>query len=452
MSPHQLRFAALFLLPAAIVSGQQFDPLTIFGGPSVLGRAYGAGAARRSTLVAFRPFVSLRAIFDDSYTSTNLDENGEPITRDLSGYLISGGVYGQKTWRRSQLSMGLLGGYRNYTTRFNTSNGWNARALLGYSHQVGKRALFRSTNVFGTIDRSFGYGLGFNSPLQELDPAFESDPDDEIYDSRVTFFSNSNSLSYTFSPRWSGSMNGGVFANKRTRGLISARGTNASGDIAYRVTRRQTISVSYGYNQFNFSDRYGNSFMQLMGVGYAWEMGDGWVVNLRALGYRLENEGLQRVTISPEIAAIIGQGTGLETFYRLNYFPGFMGSLSKSFRTMTAGVTAANTVRPGNGIYLTSRTTRLSGYYSYTGIRHWNFHARMGTFRRANLLRFSGNIRNIYGGAGVGYQLGPGLQLSANAIYRTLSSTTPDNDFVRRGWRYTFGISYSPGDIPLALF
>jgi hypothetical protein len=447
-----IALAGFFLSLPNCLLGQGFDPSAIFGGPSVLGRSLGSGISRPSQRVSFRPFFTARGVVDNAFTSTQLDDNGEPITLDLRGYLLSGGVYGSKQFKNSSLTLQVTGGYIDYRRSNRNFYGFNSRSTLGYTQRVGRRAVFNSSALFGTWNRTFGTGFGVTSPLQELDPAIDADIDEDVFDRRVTFFSSMNSLSYSLSPRLSASMNGGFFNTKRASGLISARGTNASGDVAYRLTRRQTISASYGYNEFNFSERYGNSFMQIIGVGYAWDMGNQWMLNLNVRGFRLETDTLQRVAISPEIAAIIGQNVGFETAYRLNYFPGFLGSLSKSFRTMSFMVSAQNTIRPGNGVFMTSRMERYGVGYSYTGIRKWNFGARVGRFERTNLMRFSGSFRTYNGGASVGYQLLPTLQLNAAALYRDILSTTSDNNFRRSGWRYTFGVSFAPGDIPISLF
>lgn len=430
---------------------QGFDPSAIFGGPSVLGRALGARVARPAQVATFRPFVSARGIVDNAFTAITLDPNGEATEQSLRGYIINGGVYGSKQFKRSAVTVSGTVGYLSFR-RASTFSGWNGQAVVGFSQQLGKRAVFNTTNMIGSWNRSFGLGFGVTTPVQEIDPALDADLNDDVFDTRIRFINNSNSLSYAFTPRWSASLNGGFFRTDRSRGLISVRGTNASGDIAYRLTRRQTLSASYGYTEFNYDDRYGNTFMQTIGVSYGWDLGNNWVMNLGAQGFRLEIDGLQTVQISPEIAAIIGQRVGLETFYRVNYFPGFSARVTKSFRKMSASVAARRTIFPGNGLLRTSRFDNISAFYSYTGIRKWNFGARVGYTERENLVGFNANFRNYFGGTSVGYQLFPTLQLNAGAMYRDVRSTTSDRDFSRNGWRFTFGISFSPGDIPLALF
>lgn len=443
--------AVSLLLPPPILLGQGFDPNAIFGGPSVLGRSRGAGVTRPSQQVAFRPFVGVRGVVDNAFTAIVLDENGNATTQALRGYIVNGGVYGAKQFKRSALSLTATGGYLDYRTARDLS-GWNARGLIGYTQQVGKRAVFNTANMIGSWNRAFGAGFGILSPIEELDPALDVDIDEDVFDSRVRFLSTSNSMSYALSPRWSTSANGGFFRTDRTQGLISVRGANASGDIAYRLTRRQTISVSYGFNEFNYNERYGNTFIQTLGINYAWDLGNRWTLNLGARGFRLEVDALETVRISPEIAAIIGQNVGFETIYRVNYFPGYVANMTKSFRKMSAGVFGQSTIRPGNGIMLTSRFDRYGGHYSYTGIRKWNFGAQVSRFERTNLVRFAAQFRTYLGGVSVGYKLSPTIQLHAAALYRDIQSTSAEREFSRNGWRYTFGVSFAPGDIPISLF
>ncbi len=421
-----------------------------FGGPSVLGRSMGARLGASSRQVRLRPYISLRGIHDSGLTAAQTTPDGEVIPgRTLAGYQANAGLYGTKAWRSQQLALGLNVGYQDYSGR---NGGMTFVTNGGYTAQLNNRTTFLSSFAVGSTNRAYGYGLGFLNSNLGLDPTSELTPeDDDFYDNRTTYGSSMNTLSYMFSQRTSVSATGGVFMMNRSNGLVSSRGTSASGDIAYRLSRRQTISVSYSFREFNFDQQYGNTFMQMIGVGYGFGIGRNWNVNLRVIGYRMESEGLRRVEIDPEIAAIIGTSTGFEPYYRLNYLPGYFASVERGFRNMSINAAYGNTISPGNGVYLTSRQQRWNVGMTYTGIHKWNFNIRGGYMERNNMLRFSGRAKGYSAGAAAVYRIGGGWQATGGAAYRNVNSQS-EGTYSRRGWRFMAGISWSPGEFPMAIF
>ncbi len=412
-----------------------------------MGRSAGAGIARRSTQVRMRFFGSVMGIYDSGLTAY-YSSSSDASNSSLWGYMVRGGVYGTKSWRKTDLSLSYAGGYTAYT-RSSGFNGTNQSLVIGLSHSINKR-LFLQSSVIGTIwNRAYGYGFGYFTPGQALDPALNPLPLDDIYDSTTYTFTNANTLGYQFTPRTSFGATGGPFVTKRTNTLISVAGIFASGDISHRITRSQTLTAAYTFNQFNFSGRYGNSAITMASLGWAWR-GRRWDANLTAAIARIESEGLEMVQLDPAVAEIVGFSTGTQAYYKLNYYPTFRALLASRFRRSTVGVTAFRQIRPGNGVILTSLTTGGYAYASYTGLRKWTMSARTGVAQYKGLIRFTNSTTNFDAGGQVGYQLRSDLQFSAAMYYRKQS--TSGTDFRRDGFRITVGISYSPGDIPLALW
>jgi len=267
----------------------------------------------------------------------------------------------------------------------------------------------------------------------------------------MNFASTSNTLQYRFGPRLSVAATGGVNTIQRSGGLFASTGFQARGDISYRISRNQTITVDYGAQSFDFRDSYGNTFLQDVAVQYGAAIGRRWQLNLRGGGFEIKNQGIQRVQLRPEIAEILGVRVGLEAFYRVNYLPNFQVGLNGRFRSSTMSLVANRGVNPGNGIILMSSTQNVSASYNYVGIRHWTFSGLGGWTRMTNLVRFTARNEGYTAGGQVGYQIRPALQLNVSAIYRDMQ-TTAVSRFQRAGTRIAVGLTYSPGDVPLSLW
>jgi hypothetical protein len=101
-------------------------------------------------------------------------------------------------------------------------------------------------------------------------------------------------------------------------------------------------------------------------------------------------------------------------------------------------------------VYLTSKMESLLGGYSYTGVRHWNFGADSGYTRLSALTQTLG----AYSSYGVGGGATRDLKKGLHAVLR-LDARRYDvagNGFSRNDFRVMLGLSFSPGDVPLALW
>ena len=422
-----------------------------FGGPSVMGRSLGAGIARRSAQARFRPFATVRGVYDSGLSAFRLNPDGTVgDALGVGGVEVSGGIYGAKSWRRSQLAANYLGGYRRYPGD-SPFNGSEHSGNFGLSYQPTPRLALLTSNTAGTLIRNAAFGLTLTNPFQTIDPAFMGVPTNEVFDVRLNFFSSANTISYALAPRLSVAATGGVFLTQRAGSLVSGRGVLAGGDISRRLDRLSTGTLAYNYMRFSFDREFGFSGVQEVAFAYVRDFGPRWTLQLRLGGFEVENEGIETVTLDPEIAELLGIRVGARAFYRKNYFPSIRAAWLGRFRTSNFAVSFARTILPGNGIILTSRNQTIGGYYAYTGIRKWIFSANVANNRMEGLLRFNQANRTTVGSLRAGYQLTRSWQLNWSFDVRAQSLTIPSS-LPERASRVTMGLSWSPGDIPLAFW
>lgn len=397
-----------------------------------------------------RFFASVRGTYDSGLTAVRFQSNGAPTNSSGYGYGAIGGIYGYKEWRRTQLMGSYMLGYQDYAKSANTGAGINQSVSLGLTHMLSRRITFQSSIRGSSLTRSFGSGYGFIRPGEETDPVNDDQGLDDVYDNRTYRISNSNSMVFQLTPRVQTAATGGGFLTKRTGSLVSVSGVFASGDISRRITRTQTLSINYNFSQFNYSNRYGNTFMQGVGLGWGMALGRRWELGLNGGITMIKIDSLRNIILDPAIAAIIGQTHGTETLYRESFYPIYQARLMGNFRRSNMSIRYGQRITPGNGSFLTSRMESGGVSYGFTGVRKMNVTLISGFNRMHNLMINSAQGTNLYAGVVAGYQLRSDLQFNVSVIGRQFESAA--TDFSRRGVRVAVGLSYSPGEVPLALW
>jgi hypothetical protein len=156
------------------------------------------------------------------------------------------------------------------------------------------------------------------------------------------------------------------------------------------------------------------------------------------------------VTLNPVVAALLGVSFGQQTFYRENYYPAANVTLTGHFKTYSVGISATQSVVPGNGVYLTSNQQAASASYSYTGIRKWNLGLSAGYNKLASIGQGIQDYSSFNGGAGITYSLTRALHIIARADSRYQQIDVIG--YNRTGYRATIGLGFSPGNVPLSLW
>jgi hypothetical protein len=242
----------------------------------------------------------------------------------------------------------------------------------------------------------------------------------------------------------------GFIVRRRSQALMSANGVQATGDVAYRLSRYQTIGFDYSYNRFVFTRQVGTSEFHGVAVNYAIRVGKHWEFGLRAGGFRVRSQQLVQAPIDPAVAAIFGLTSGIEISDRTTYAPNLQGHLTRGFRRGSWSLSYVRTVMPGNGVYLTSSTDRAETTYSYTGLARVTLQCRVGYDRMSSLAQTIGRYRSYSGGGGATVKLGRALSLIAQVEARRYDANGAM--FQRSSFYANLGLSWSPGERPLAIW
>jgi hypothetical protein len=175
-----------------------------------------------------------------------------------------------------------------------------------------------------------------------------------------------------------------------------------------------------------------------------------WTLTVRGGVFHSEVSGLQTVTLSPVIAALLGQSSTVQAYYRENILPSGSISLTRRFKTASLNFAYSQSVVPGNGVYLTSKYDNGGASYSYTGIRKVNLSISGGYNSVNSLGQAIPPYQTYNAGAGMTYTLPYALHVVGRYDYR--HQDIEDLAFRSNGYRVTLGLTYSPGKVPLSLW
>ncbi len=423
-----------------------------FGGPAVLGRGAGSGTGQRGGAdLGIGVFAGVMGTVDSGLSAFALDADG-----NLSGAAVRGvdgfaGVFGSKQLRRGSFGINYVGHYRQYTGALARGfNGTDQSVSVFWSRQVSRRSLFSVHASGTTTNRPFGMGF-VGGPINPfLNNAFA--PNGEIFDNRIYFASGGGEYTLQKSARLSFSLAGNGFITRRTGGvLFGVNGAFATANAAYRLSRRQTLSLGYQFMHFRFTRRFGDTYGHGLFGGYSAQLGRKAQIGIQAGAMQLESLGLTQVQVDPVIAALIGVSSVSEVFYSKTWMPTGLANFSyRVTRRHSFDATGGIMAMPGNGIINTSRGTMIGAGYSYSGIRDWGLSANSNYTRMASRIGLAQSFSVHTTTFNASRRITDTLFFSATGGQRRfLNSNT--NAFRRNSFFATAGITWSPQAVPVSI-
>jgi hypothetical protein len=417
-----------------------------YEGPSILTRDKSSIGERGGKLIDFRYYVDIQGVYDSGFapfaqtgTSNSSDNLG-----GSAGTTLGWGLIGSRVWKRDRLSLEYHGDYTYYP---NYQSGNNEFLNLHYSHILKRRLTFDFRENAGTTYQANGY-YRF-APLTASD--LIAVPVNDLFDVRTNFSDSRVDVTWQKTLRLSFSGGGTGFLIRREQySLPGTNGYEAHGSVAYRLTRKQTVSVNYTHDWFNFQRQYGHSDIDAVQIGYNVDLSHHISFQAGIGGTIVHNLGLQDVPVDPVVTAVLGITSITVVSNRTYYAPKFSGVLSKKFERSIATLAFSKDVSPGNGVYLTSRQTGLSAVYSYVGITKATIGANVSysaltSFGQQNLGQYS----NYGVGLGATYKVAHDMHLTFRYDYRRYTTQAVPNINENR---ISLGFGYSPGDRPLAIW
>jgi hypothetical protein len=413
-------------------------------GPGVLTRGAGDIGTRAGQDVNLRFFGSVTGIYDTGLQPFATNAAGQLETvNGLFGTEVAFGVYGVHNFKHARLGLDYRGTYRRYS-QSTSYNGTDQTLALGYTYQQSRRLIFDLRQAAGTVSQ----GTSFAGALPTITEAVVT-PSSLLFDNRMNYLQSSLDVNYLLTPHTTLTLGGEGFGVwRKATGLIGVQGYTLHGSIKHRITQRTTLGGTYTHTHYDYPKAFGESDINSYTATVATQLGRSWIISVNGGAYQVEVQGLQRVAVDPAIAALLGVTSTVETFYRKSIFPQWGGNLTRQFHRANLSFQYQNGSSEGNGVYLTSRTENAFARFSYTATRKWSFDATGGYSHLVGIGQDLQPFSQFTGGSGVTYALTGPIHLVAR--YDARHQEIINGVYLQNSYRASLGISFSPGDIPLA--
>ena len=414
-------------------------------GPGILSRTFTTTPLEDQEL-RFRPYISLSGIADNGLTAPTNSTTGK-ITNTLNyGVDLGFGITGRRIFKHDTFELEFSGDAFAYSPT-SSFDGGNYLLMANYTHKFNKRISLAFTENAGL------YSNNYTLPSASSDLSLGGTqqlvtPNTQVFDNTTLSLSSGVDLLVQETNRLSFDFGGSGFLVHHDSSLLyGTTGAQARADVSYRFTRHLTFGGYYGFTDYQFSNAFGGSQTNTVGLEFSDQFTKAWQLRLRVGGSRVSTLGTQTIPLDPTIAAILGETTGEVTIRRTNYIPDLTAQLAKAYRVGSASLEFLESVNPGNGLMLTSRHVLISGHYDYNGLRRWTLSAGASRDVLDTLGVSIGNYTSYIAHVGVGRTIARGFQANLVAEYRHYDLA--DVAFLRNAYRISLGFTWSPGERPV---
>jgi hypothetical protein len=391
-------------------------------------------------------YAAIRGTVETGLTPVRLDAEGEIASDTRQGAQVELGAYGAHNWRRTSIGLDYRGDYRRATPKGGGFDGTNQALSLDLTQTLNRRTTAFIRQMGGTSTRAFG---GFAAPAI-VDPTSFGLVNNELFDTRTYFAQTSGGVIYQASARTSYTFNvDGFFVKRPDPRLVGVSGYRGTAGLNHRVTARTTIGAQFQYMKFQYPRVYGGTDAYGGVVTLKKEFTRKLTVDLTAGLLRVLTTGTERITLSPEIAAILGRSTGVAAFERLSWIPQTTANVTYLLERsrFTGGYMTG--IDPGNGVYLTNQMQSAYAGYSFTGIRKLSLGLSARTMRNQSRSIDIGPMTSYGAGGGANYTLTRLMSLSTQVDYRTFGTSGVQ---AREGFFVSIGLSFSPTALPVSIW
>jgi hypothetical protein len=419
-----------------------------YAGPAILSRG-DAPAAMAAPQISFRPFIEVSGVYDTGLAGVAVNDQGELASTTAEGVELAFGISGSHSWRHTQLGLDYRGDVRRYNQATNYDS-TDHSLLLGIKHQFTRHILLNLRESAGMFSQNDGLlGLPQTVPF---DPSQSFIPTTDFFDNRTIYGSTQADLIIQKSSRLSFDFGGsGFLTRRRSSALYGVTGAEARADVQYRISRRTTIGGNYSYTHYSFTGIFSSTDMHGANATFATQFARRLELSGYAGAARVETKFIQTVPVDPAITAILGITEGTRVAYSVRYIPTLSVRLSQTLSRGVLYLAGGHSVTPGNGLFLTSSVTNISGGYSYTGLRRWSFNAQAGYNDSESI----GNVIGRYKDLDASVTASRQVSRSIHAIFGFTARKYESGDFSQYNrvvYMARVGVGFTPGDVPLRVW
>lgn len=423
-----------------------------YGGPSLLDRGEAPSVLRGGDFARLTPYLGVTGIYYSDVTGTAVDALGSPIYQPGYGVSAMFGITGTHKWSRSELDLEYHGYYTDFT-QVNQERGFDNSLNLTFQHQLRPRLSLTLTENLARVRRPYSLPLGmlYGGGTSGFNPLYNGLTANNLLNAPTLASVSGARLAYQLTARWSVSAGGtGIVSRQNLTQTIGVNGYVADGDIAYRLSRYQTISFGYSFTHFGYVGQFGQTDIHGVGLSYSVRLGRYWELGASAGVSRAESLGDLAVTLDPVLAQLLGFDTVFEKVHDVFYMPTGALHLTRSFRHSSWTANYSRSVIGGQGLYTTSTYETAALSYSYWGLRRLSLDAGAGYFRYSALNESLGRYRSFGASGGFSVPMGKGFSSIGRIDWRHTSVS--DSLVDRQSSIASLGIAWSPRGYPVSLW
>lgn len=392
-----------------------------YTGPAVLSRSYSVGRPLVPDDLKWMENLGVSAVLDTGAVG-EVNANGSLNAANLAGARLSWGLAGKHEFHRDTISFNYIGNYSQYPGN-PAYDGSNNTLALRYIHTFTRR-LSLNVSTSGAIFTQ-NYPLDNQSPAPETtlsNLSISSSPGIQITNVGTKQFSTAADLTWQKSARLSFSGGATYFLMDQSEaGLLGMTGRQARGDMNYRLTRKLTVGTYYQFNEYMFPHGWGTSRTNTFGGILSYAFSRTLQLRTRAGISQTNSEGLQDIQVPAQIAALIGQTSGLIDVSSSFLTTDVSAQLVKDLRHgRTASVAFAHGISPGNGLYLTSVQESYSANFATPApfFRRYLLQFTVGRDTLSAVMQSLSSYASEYAVIAVSRPIGNGVSASFSTSYR----------------------------------
>ena len=413
-----------------------------YAGPSILSRNF---LLTRPSIVKnekFSAYAGVDAYYDSGLLGSSV-QNGQNRNFSTAAWDVNWGISGRRYRRKDIIDLNYSGQFYDYAadTRY---NGQDHSFSLGYTREISSHFSVGVRESAGVYANAYSILNSTALPDASLTTASLVVPTDSLGD-RTYYSTLQGSLVWQNTARLSFSFNGEDFlVHRNSLQLADSNGTRTSLDVAYRLTRRQTIGAYYSHSAYTFGRQFGSVNADGLGGTYTILLSRNMDLVARAGVSRYEIQTLAIVTPNPLVQAVLGISSGVEKQYTVGYAPDITLTLDRRLKKSSMGATFTKSISPGNGLILTSSHESESLFYNLPEFRRYATQFSAGRDK----LSAYGNTPGQYSSYFARFSFSRPVMRNVSSVFgfdfRRYSADL--KSFQQSEIRVSVGLRYGPGD------
>lgn len=387
-------------------------------------------------------FFNFYLFGDGVYDVNSFQAAGTPSSGGF-GVDVGGGVSGYHEFSTGDIALSYRGGYRDYQSSLFPSG-----TDQNLSFQFKKTLTRRWSLIYSQSAGIYLYGGTYFA----LQPTQTNFIDTNPFSTETRFLSSSISLAHQQTRRLSFSVEGDFFlARYNINTAIGDTGVSGSGSVYYRVSRHMTVSGTYSHTYVGYQRGVGNTSVDSGYLTLSRDLPSRWHLGVSGGFSRVNSNGTAVIPVPIAIGNEILTAYYIGKFHQVGFLPFFQGTLSHNGHWSQFSITGGESVTPGNGFFLASRTIGVSGFYSYPWSRSTNLSFGGGYSRLSSL---SNTTATVYSTSSFSASLGHNLtrHIGVNARYDFIDYGVFAGFSGRTDNRFSFGFVFNSKNVPITLF